>query len=71
MDHLRATKRIIWYLQITKYYIFSFLRSNHSYIIIYFDSDLVGCLGSRRFTFSLFSCKLEKLCHGKNVKQTL
>lgn len=56
MDHLRATKRIIWYLQRTKYYIFSFLRSNHSYIIIYFDSKLVGCLGSRRFTFTSFSC---------------
>ena len=40
MDHWKAAKRVIRYLQRTKYYMLTYRRLDHVEIIRYFDSDI-------------------------------
>ncbi|KAL5565395.1 hypothetical protein UlMin_028559 [Ulmus minor] len=50
MDHWRAAKRVIRYLQRTKEYMLTYRRSDQLEIIGYSDSDFAGCQDSRRST---------------------
>ncbi|XP_022638831.1 uncharacterized protein LOC106768719 isoform X3 [Vigna radiata var. radiata] len=51
MDHWKATKKVLRYLQGTKYYMLTYKRSDHLEVIGYSDSDYVGCVDSRKSTF--------------------
>ena len=50
MDHWKATKRVIWYLQRTKDYMITYKRPNRLEIVGYSDFNFVGCLDSKRCT---------------------
>lgn len=50
MDHLKATKCVMWYLQRTKDYKLIYRRSDQLEIIDYFDYDLIECQENRRST---------------------
>ena len=52
MDHWKAVKRVMSYLQRTKDYMLTYQRSDHLEIVGYSDSDFAGCLNSRRPTSS-------------------
>ncbi|CAA7014470.1 unnamed protein product [Microthlaspi erraticum] len=51
MDHWKAAKKFLKYLQGTKEHMLTFRRSNHLEIIGYSDSDYAGCVDSRKSTF--------------------
>ena len=50
MDHWKAAKRVMRYLQRTKGYMLTYRRSDRLEIIGYSDSDFAGCQDSRRST---------------------
>lgn len=50
MDHWKAAKRVMRYLQKTKDYMLTYRRSDHLEIIGYSDSDYAGCQDSKRST---------------------
>ena len=50
MDHWRAIKRAMRYLQRTKDFMFTYRRSDHLEIMGYSDFDFAGCLDSKRST---------------------
>lgn len=51
MDHWKAAKKVLRYLQGTKEYMLSYRRSDNIEIIGYSDSDYAGCVDSRKSTF--------------------
>ncbi|RVW93907.1 Retrovirus-related Pol polyprotein from transposon TNT 1-94 [Vitis vinifera] len=50
MDHWRAAKRVMRYLQRTKEYMLTYRRSDQLEFIGYSDSDFAGCQDNRRST---------------------
>jgi hypothetical protein len=46
MDHWKATKKVMRYLQGTKDYMLTFKRSNHLKVVGYSDLDFAGCVDS-------------------------
>jgi hypothetical protein len=50
MDHWKAAKKILCYLQETKNYILTFRKLGNLKIIGYSDSDFSGCVDSKKFT---------------------
>ena len=51
IDHWKAVKKVLRYLQETKNYMLTYTRSNELEVIRYSDSDVVGYLDSRKSTF--------------------
>ena len=51
MDHWKAGKKVLRYLQGTKDYMLTFRRSDHFDVIGYSDSDYAGCVDTRKSTF--------------------
>ncbi|XP_062113551.1 secreted RxLR effector protein 161-like [Humulus lupulus] len=52
MDHWKATKRVMRYLQRTKDYILAYRKSENLEVIGYFNFDLAGCQDAKRSTSS-------------------
>ena len=50
LDHWKATKKVLRYLQRTKEYMITYRRSDHLEVIGYSDSDYVGCVDTRKST---------------------
>ncbi|XP_047953586.1 secreted RxLR effector protein 161-like [Salvia hispanica] len=50
MDHWKAVKRVLRYMQRTKDYMLTYRKSDQLEIIGYSDSDFAGCQDSRRST---------------------
>ena len=50
IDHWRAAKKVLRYLQGTKEYMLKYKRTYNLEIIGYSDSDFVGCVDSRKST---------------------
>ena len=50
MEHWRAAKKVLRYLQGTKEFMLTYKRSDHLEVIGYSDSDFAGCLDSRKST---------------------
>jgi len=50
VDHWKAAKRVLRYLQRTKYYMLTYRRSDQLEIIRYTDSDFAGCQDSMKST---------------------
>ncbi|KAA0040148.1 UBN2 domain-containing protein [Cucumis melo var. makuwa] len=51
MDHWKAAKKVLRYMQGTKDYMFTYKRSDHLEVIGYSDSDFAGCVDTRKSTF--------------------
>ena len=71
IDHWKAIKKVLRYLQGTKNYMLTYIRTNNLEIIGYSDSDYVGCKDTGRST----SCYIFMLSNGpiswKSHKQSL
>lgn len=44
MDHSKAAKKVLRYLQGTKDYMLTYTRSDHLKVVGYSDSDFAGCV---------------------------
>ena len=54
MEHWKATKKVLRYLQGTKDHLLTYKRFNHLELIGYSDSDFVGCVDTRKFTLGYY-----------------
>lgn len=54
VDHWKASKRVMQYLQRIKYYILTYWKSNQLEIIGYSDSDFAGCQDNKKSTSGYF-----------------
>ena len=50
LDHWRAVKKVMRYLQGIKYYKLMYIRTSNLEVVGYSDSDFVGCVDSRKST---------------------
>ena len=50
LDHWKAAKKVLRYLQGTKEYMLTYRRSDHLEVIGYSDSDYVGCVDTQNST---------------------
>jgi hypothetical protein len=50
MEHWKAAKKVMWYLQGTKDYGLTFRHTDHLEVVGYSDSDFAGCVDSRKST---------------------
>ena len=71
MDHWKAAKRVIRYLQRTKEYMLTYRRSDQLEIIGYSDSDFAGCQDSRRSTSGYIYLLAGGAISWRSAKQTL
>ena len=51
IDHWKAAKKVLRYLQGTKEFMLTYRRSNHLEVLGYSDSDYAGCIDTRKSTF--------------------
>ncbi|WKA07017.1 hypothetical protein VitviT2T_024887 [Vitis vinifera] len=71
MDHWKKAKWVMRYLQRTKDYMLTYLRSSHLEVVEYSDSDFAGCLDSKRSTSGYIFMLAGEAVSWKSVKQTL
>ncbi|RVW88103.1 Retrovirus-related Pol polyprotein from transposon TNT 1-94 [Vitis vinifera] len=71
MDYWKKVKRVMRYLQRTKYYMLTYRRSSHLEIVGYSDSDFARCLDSRRSTSGYIFMLARGAVSWKSVKKTL
>ncbi|RVW51060.1 Retrovirus-related Pol polyprotein from transposon TNT 1-94 [Vitis vinifera] len=71
MDHWRAAKRVMRYLQRTKEYMLTYRRLDQLEFIGYSDSDFVGCQDSRRSTSGYIYLLAGGAISWRSAKQTL
>ena len=65
MDHWKATKKVLRYLQGTKDYMLTCKRSNHLKVIGYSNSDYVSCADSKKSISITCFYWLEEQFHAK------
>ncbi|RVW85181.1 Retrovirus-related Pol polyprotein from transposon TNT 1-94 [Vitis vinifera] len=71
MDHWRAAKRVMRYLQRTKEYMLTYRRLDQLELIGYSDSDFAGCQDSRRSTSGYIYLLAGGAISWRSAKQTL
>ena len=71
MDHWIAIKRVMRYLQGTKDYMLVYRKSENLEIIGYSDSDLAGCIDTRKSTSGYVFMLAGGAISWKSAKQTL
>ncbi|KAH9741472.1 Integrase catalytic domain-containing protein [Citrus sinensis] len=71
IDHWKAAKRVMRYLQRTKEYMLTYRRSDQLEIIGYSDSDFAGCQDSRRSTSGYIYMLAGGAISWRSAKQTL
>ncbi|KAA0060866.1 Retrovirus-related Pol polyprotein from transposon TNT 1-94 [Cucumis melo var. makuwa] len=71
MDHWKAAKKVLRYLQGTKDYLLTYKRSGHLEMIGYSDSDFVGCVDTRKSTFGYLFLLAEGAISWKSAKQSI
>nr|KYP72175.1 Retrovirus-related Pol polyprotein from transposon TNT 1-94 [Cajanus cajan] len=69
IDHWKTTKKVLRYLQGTKDYMLTYKRSDHFEVIDYLDSDYVGCVDSKNYTFGYIFLLTEGVVSWKTAKQ--
>ncbi|WVZ07203.1 hypothetical protein V8G54_020549 [Vigna mungo] len=70
MDHWKAAKKVLRYLQGTKEYMLTYRKSDHLEVIGYSDSDYVGCVDSRKSTFGYVYLLAGGAISWKSAKQS-
>ncbi|XP_061356259.1 secreted RxLR effector protein 161-like [Gastrolobium bilobum] len=71
MEHWKAAKKVLRYLQGTKDHMLMYKRSNELEVIGYTDSDFGGCLDSRKSTFGYLFMFSQGAISWKSAKQTI
>jgi transposase InsO family protein len=71
IDHWRAAKKVMRYLQGTKNYMLMYRRTNNLEVIGYSDSDFVGCVDSRKSTSGYTFMMAGGAVSWRSAKQTL
>ena len=71
LDHWRATKKVMRYLQGTKDYMLMYRRTDSLEVIGYSDSDFVGCVDSRKSTSGYIFKLADGAVSWRSAKQTL
>ncbi|XP_052111674.1 secreted RxLR effector protein 161-like [Arachis duranensis] len=69
--HWRATKKVLMYLQGTKDFMLTYRRTDNLEIIGYSNSDLVGCVDSRKSTSGYIFMLADGAVSWKSAKQSL
>ena len=71
LDHWKAAKKILRYLQGTKNHMLTYKRSDHLKVIGYSDSDFAGCVDTRKSTFGYLFLLAEGAISWKSAKQSV
>ena len=71
MDHWRATKKVMRYLQGIKYYMLMYRQTNNLDPVGYSNADFAGCGDSRKSTFRYIFIMASGAVSLSSVKQTL
>ena len=71
LDHCKAAKKVLRYLQGTKDHMLTYKRSYHLEVIGYTDSDFVGCVDTRKSTFGYVYLLDGGVVSWKSAKQTV
>jgi hypothetical protein len=71
IDHWRAAKKVMRYLQGTKNYMLMYRRTNNLEVIGYSDSDFAGCVDSRKSTSGYTFMMAGGAVSWRSAKQTL
>ncbi|XP_052193739.1 secreted RxLR effector protein 161-like [Diospyros lotus] len=71
LDHWKAAKKILIYLQGTKDHMVTYRRSDHLEVIGYSDSDFVGCVDTRKSTFGYLFLLAGGAISWKSAKQSV
>ncbi|XP_073041999.1 secreted RxLR effector protein 161-like [Primulina eburnea] len=71
LDHWKAAKKVMRYLQGTKDYMLMFRRTENLEVIGYSDSDYAGCIDSRKSTSGYIFMLAGGAVSWRSAKQTL
>ncbi|RVW28380.1 Retrovirus-related Pol polyprotein from transposon TNT 1-94 [Vitis vinifera] len=71
MDHWKAAKKVMRYLQGTKYYKLMYRQTSNLEVVGYSDSDFFGCVDSRKSTSGYIFILVGGAISWRSVKQTL
>ena len=71
LDHWKAAKKVLRYLQGTKDYMLTYRRSNHLEVVGYSDSDFAGCVDSRKSIFGYLFLLAEGAISWKSGKESI
>jgi hypothetical protein len=71
MDHWKAAKKVLRYLQGTKNYMLTFRKSDNLKVIGYSDSDFSGCVDSKKSTSGYIFMLAGGLISWKSAKQCI
>ncbi|GMI63787.1 hypothetical protein HRI_000048000 [Hibiscus trionum] len=71
MDHWIAAKRVMKYLQRTKYYMLTYRKLDHLEVVGYSNYDFAGCQDSRKSTSGYIYLLVGGAISWKSAKQTL
>ncbi|KAL0447563.1 UNVERIFIED_CONTAM: Secreted RxLR effector protein [Sesamum latifolium] len=71
LDHWRAAKKVMRYLQGTKDYMLMYRRTENLEVVGYSDSDFAGCVDSRKSTSGYIFMIASGAVSWRSAKQTL
>ena len=71
LDHWRVAKKVMRYLQGTKYYKLTYWRTSNLKVVSYSNSDFAGCVDSRKSTSGYIFILAGGAISWRSVKQTL
>ncbi|XP_047261181.1 secreted RxLR effector protein 161-like [Capsicum annuum] len=71
MDHWKAAKKVLRYLQGTKDHMLTYRRSDHLDVVGYSDSDYAGCVDTRQSTFGYLFLLAGREISWKSEKQSV
>ena len=71
LDHWKAAKKVLRYLQGTKDHMLTYKRSDHLEVIGYTNSDFVGCVDTRKSTFGYVYLLAGGAISWKSAKQSV
>ena len=71
MDHWRAAKKVMRYLQETKYYMLMYRQTENLDLVGYYDADFPSCVDSRKSTSGYIFIMAGGAISWRSVKQTL
>ncbi|KAF3623665.1 putative carboxylesterase 13-like [Capsicum annuum] len=71
MEHWKAAKKVLRYLQGTKDHMLTYRRSDHLDVVGCSDSDYAGCVDTRKFTFGYLFMLAGGAISWKSAKQSV
>jgi len=71
MEHWKAVKKVLRYLQGTKYHMLTYRRFDHLEVIGYSDSNFTGCVDTRKSTLGFVFLLAEGVVSWKSAKQSV